>query len=138
MADPVTAITVVAGAAQGAKAYFQEEAANEKTKSIDLQTKQNVLQYQQKTLSNYDILQKVTATQLAQASTKGVNLNSPSFQAIQQNTLNTAGKQQTNLDIEENLLERNAKIEKENVKQTLYAQLFGDVEESAMAFAKLK
>lgn len=127
MADPITAIAVVAGTAEVGKAFMQFKAADAKESALDLQSKQQMLQYQQKKISNLDMLDKITQAQIAQATVRGYSLDSPSFNAIQRESFNIAGRTSKNLDIEESILDRNNAIEKANVKRTLYAQLFGDV-----------
>lgn len=126
MADPITAIAVVAGAAEVGKAFMQVEAAGAKEDALNLQAKQQTLQYQQKKISNLDMLEKISDAQIAQATVRGYALDSPSFNAIQRESFNVAGRTARNLDIEESILDRNNAIEKANVKRTLYAQLFGD------------
>lgn len=131
MADPITAIAVVAGAAEVGKAYFEIQSAGAKEDALALQAKQQTLQYQQKKISNLDMLDNITQQQIAQATTRGYTLESPSFNAIQRNTFNVAARTSKNLDIEESILDRNNAIERANVKRTLYAQLFGDVVDTA-------
>ena len=134
--DPVTALAVMAGAAVG-KAAFQVGAEHDKLEAIDLQRKQKRLEHQQKTLANYDLTERVLGSQLAEATTRGVALSSPSFEAIQRNTANVGSERQKNLNIEESIFERNAKIEKQNVKDSLFAQLFGDVTEIGLTAANV-
>lgn len=131
MADPITMIAVVAGAAEVGKGIFQVKAAGAKEDALNLQAKQQELQYQQKTISNIDMLDKITQQQIAQSTVRGYTADSASFNAIQRNTLNVGARIQKNLDVEESILEQNNAIEKQNVKRTLYAQLFGDVVEGA-------
>ena len=127
----------MAATAEAGKAVTQIGAEKSKLESIDLQRKQKRLEHQQKTLANYDLTEKVLGAQLAEASTRGVALSSPSFEAIQRNTVNVGAKRQSNLDIEESIFESNAKLEKQNVKDTLFAQLFGDVADVGMSFASV-
>lgn len=119
------------------KAYSQSQAAMSRQHSLDLQEKQNTLSFQQKTLSNYDLLDKILARQTAEATVRGIKLSSPSFEAIERSTLNADSRELKNIDIEKNLYDANIAIEKNNVRKTLYAQLFGDVAETAMSFATL-
>lgn len=137
MADPVTGLAIAAGAIAG-KAVSQIKAANAQQEAIKLQSEQQQLQNQQKMLSNFDLMKRVLQRQEVQASAKGIALSSPSFEAIQRETFNVGAKQESNLAVEKSLLERNADIEKGNVRNTLYAQLFGDAEDMALSFAKLK
>lgn len=135
MADPVTALMVISAGATVAKAATQIGASDEKLKSLDLVKEQGVLAHQQKTLANFDTMQKVLNSQIAQATTRGVGLGSSSLEAIQRNTLNIGAKRQGNLDIEESIFENNITAEKSNVKNTLFAELFGDAAGAASDFA---
>lgn len=137
MADPITAIAVVAGTAEAGKAIFQTKASSAKEDALALQAKQQRLQYQQKKISNLDMLDKITQEQIAQATVRGYTLDSPSFNAIERNTFNVAARQSKILDTEESILDRNNAIERANVKRTLYAQLFGDVLDTAKMGADL-
>jgi hypothetical protein len=138
MFDPITLMVIASTAATVGKAVFQSQAAEERKQSINLQAEQELLQYQQRTLSNYDVLQKVLATQEAQATTRGVKLGGGSFEAIQRNTFNVAGRKQENIEAEHNIFQHNVKAERMNVNNTLFGQLFGDVAEETMDFAALK
>lgn len=133
MPFPIIALVALAGLEAG-KAIMQSSAAHSKQEQINLQMQENHLQYQQKTLQNYDLLQKVLASQTAAATVRGVALNSPSLAAIAQNNYNIGMRSAKNLELEEGLLEENAKIEKGNVRKSLYAQLFGDAAEVASAY----
>ncbi len=131
-----TAAIVLAGVTVGsevAKANYQEKAAQAKTHALDLQAKELKLQSTQKTLSNYDIMEKVLSAQEAHMTTTGTAFSSPSFNAIQRDTINTGVKSIKNNEIESDLALENIEIEKENVKNSLYASLFGDVAETATA-----
>jgi hypothetical protein len=121
-----------AAAAELGKASMQVKAANARESQLEMQAQQLRLQHQQKTLANYDAMQKVLAAQEAAMTTRGVAFSSPSFNAIQRNVLNVGSKNQKNIDIENDLADYGIEIEKQNVKRTLFAQLFGDVEESVM------
>lgn len=113
----------------GIKPGLQSVSANEQEAAIKQQRKQVMLQYQQKSLSNLDTLQKVLDSQIAQATTRGISLDSPSLEAIQRNTLNVGARRQRNLDLEKSLVDQNLSIETANVRRTLYTQLFGDIEQ---------
>lgn len=128
-------ILATAAAMEVGEGVMQVQAAEGKEKQLDLQAKQNELQYQQKTLSNLDNLNKVIQRQTVQMTTRGVAFSSPSFNAVQRDTENIAARQQKNLDIE-NKLSNTANIEKRNVRNSLYSQLFGDVASLGLSFAK--
>jgi hypothetical protein len=127
------AMAAVAVGAEVGKAGFEIKAANEKEQALDLQGKEIALQSQQKTLENYDVMEKVLDAQIAHMTTTGTAFSSPSFNAIQRNTLNIGAKKQRNTDIESDLAEENIEIEKRNVRNSLYAQLFGDASTAAMS-----
>lgn len=126
----------IAVASEVGKMDMEYQAAQQKEKALDLQAKQTALQSQQKTLANYDVMEKVLDAQIAHQTITGTAFSSPSFNAIQRNTLNIGAKKQRNTDIEGELAQSNIDIEKDNVRTTLYAQLFGDTADIAKsAFA---
>ena len=140
MADPVTAMIVVAGVGAAGKvvgAGFKMDAADAAEEALDLQSKQQTLIFQQKSLSNYEVTQKVLDRQIAQATTRGVALSSPSFNAIQRETLNIGAKEGSNIEIESALAKENIATEKLNVRRSLAASLFGDIFETGMSFASI-
>lgn len=141
MSDPITTLTAVALTAEGIGLYSRtnekDAAAKARLDTLKLQSKQSTIKHQQEVLSNYDILEKTIATQVAQASSKGVGLGSLSFEAIQRDTVNKAAKEEKNLEIEESLFQQGIKNEKKNVKKTLHASLFGDIASSAFEFVKI-
>jgi hypothetical protein len=134
-------LTAVALTAEGIglvkKTSEKEAASKARLDTLKLQSKQSTIKHQQEVLSNYDILEKTISTQIAQASAKGVALDSLSFEAIQRDTVNKAAKEEKNLEIEESLFQKGINIEKKNVKRTLHASLFGDIAGSAFEFAKI-
>jgi hypothetical protein len=127
----LVALAGVTVAAEVGKAGMQSKSAQEQEHALNLQAKQMQLQTQQKTLQNYDVMEKVLQAQTAHMTTTGTAFSSPSFNAIQRNTLNIGSKKQKNIDIEGELAQENIEIEKQNVRSKLYAQLFGDVENIA-------
>lgn len=137
-----TAAGILAGmsaAAEAGAAVSQVGAAESKTQMLNLQSKQIKLQTQQKTLSNYDLLNKTLESQEALQTTRGTSFSSPSFNAIKRDTLNKGSKNQKNIDIEGDIAQENIKLEKQNVKKSLFAQLFGDVAQTAtMGFSYQK
>lgn len=113
--------------AEIAKAGTEVAAAGAKESALGLEASEMELKNQQKTMSNYDVVKRTLDAQTAQQTVKGTAFSSPSFNAIQRNTLNEASKQQANTDIESDIEEANIAIEKQNVQSSLYASLFGDV-----------
>ena len=134
---PFLALLALAGAFQGGKAYFQNEAANEQIEGLNLKSDFQILQSQQKRLSTYSLLEKTLAQQKAEVSTRGVSFGSPSFNAIQRETTNIGQRELGNQEIEQEFMHRNIQIEKSNVRKSLYASLFGDVADLAITGAKL-
>ena len=130
-------ILATAAAMEVGKGVMEVQAAKAQESALDLQAKQNEVQYQQKTLSNLDSLDKVIQHQTAQMTTRGVAFSSPSFNAIQRNTENVAAREQRNLNTQKSILDANIDIEKRNVKNSLYGQLFGDAASFGLSFAQL-
>jgi len=130
-----TAVLVVAAVSAAGEAYAQTKAAGLKEKALDIQAKQSEVQTQQKTLENYSVMQKVLDAQEAHMTTTGTAFSSPSFNAIQRNTVNIGSRKGKNLAIEGELEQYNAKVEKQMVQDTLYAQLFGDVAQATSSIA---
>lgn len=133
-----TAAIVMAAVSVGAevgKMGMEISAAQKRGEALDLMAKQMKLQNQQKTLANYDKIEKVLEAQEAAMTVRGVAFSSPSFNAIQRATLNIGSKAQKNIDIEGSLALANIEMEKQNVKTTLFAQLFGDVSTIASSAA---
>lgn len=129
-AAAIVLATVAVGAEVG-KSVFDIGAAGERERALDLQAKQLQLQTQQKTLQNYDVMEKVLDAQIAHMTVTGTAFSSPSFNAIQRATLNIGAKRQKNITIEGELAQENIEIEKENVRNSLYAQLFGNAATAA-------
>lgn len=102
-------------------------AANANTAALELQEKQEKIAYEQKSLANYTQIQQVVDAQTAAATTRGYSLNSPSFKAIQIDTLQKGGKRQRNLNLEQQVTEASYEAEKANIQQRLSAQIFGSV-----------
>jgi hypothetical protein len=125
------AALVIAGVATAGKMGSEIAAANKAQEALDLKASQTRLQTQEKTLQNFDVMEKVLKAQEAHMTTTGTAFSSPSFNAIQANTFNIGAKEQKNIDITGELEEQNIKNQKENVKNNLYAQLFGDVASAA-------
>lgn len=105
-------------------AQFAE--AESKKEALNLQSKQNEIQYNQKRLQTLNILDTVIQHQQAQTTVRGTSFNSASFNAIQRNTENIASEELSNQSIQKSLFDRNIQVEKNKVNQTLFAQLFGD------------
>lgn len=116
---------------------FQISASESDKRALALQHEQQMIQYQQKTISNYDSLQKVLQAEEAEATVRGVSLSSPSLGAIARNQMNTSAKTQQNLDIEKSIQDENYENEKSNVQDTLFAKLFGDVTTAAEGFVSM-
>jgi hypothetical protein len=130
-----TAALVVAAVATVGKSAFEIKAANQRESAIDLQKKELELQTQQKTLQNYDLMEKVIDSQIAHQTTTGFAFSSPSFNAIERETLNIGARRQKNINIEDEIAKENLEIEKKNVQDSLYSQLFGNAVSAATSVA---
>lgn len=139
MAQIAIPLAVIASAGSAvAKLSAQEEAEQAQLQAIKLKSTENDITYNQKKISNLDNIDKVIQRQEAQATTRGIALTSPSFNAIQTDTFNIGAKQLTNLDTEKSLYDANTDIEKQNVQDSFQAEVFGDIFDTGMNFAKLK
>lgn len=130
-----TAGYVLAAVATGAtigKMGAEKEAEQANLSAINAQSKLLALQYQQKNMQNLDMTDKLLSKQAAQMAARGVAFDSPSFNAIQRETLNVGSRKESNLKTEESLGQQSLDMERKNVKATLHAQLFGDV--ASLAF----
>lgn len=130
-----TAIFVAATVAASAA---EVSAASEKTRALNLQQQQLALQTKQKTLSNYDVMEKTLESQIAHQTVSGTALSSPSFNAIERNTLNIGARAGKNIETEGDIAQSNIESEKANVRDTLFAQLFGNVANTAFSAAAIK
>lgn len=133
-AAAVSLAAIAAGATIG-KMSAEKEAEQANLSAINTQSKLLALQYQQKNMQNLELTDKMLSRQAAQLSTRGVAFDSPSFNAIQRETLNIGSKKEANLLSEETLAKQGLELEKKNVKNTLHAQLFGDT--ASLAFTAL-
>lgn len=126
------ALAAISAGATVGKMSAEKEAEQANLSALNQQSRLSQLQYQQKTLQNLELTHQMLSKQAAQLSTRGVAFDSPSFNAIQRETLNTAARKQTNQNTEESLTNQFYDIEKKNVKNTLHAQLFGDTANLAL------
>ncbi len=120
------ALAAISAGATLAKASAEKEASQANLSALNQQSKLNALQYQQKNLQNLALTEQMLSKQAAQLSTRGVAFDSPSFNAIQRETINSGAKKAANLQTEQSLSEQSLAIEKANVKSTLHASLFGE------------
>jgi hypothetical protein len=127
------AMAAIAAGATVGKMSAEKEAAQANLSAINQQSRLNSLQYQQKNLQNLDMIDKILSKQAAQMAVRGVAFSSPSFNAIQRETLNSGARKEGNLKAEESLNEQRLRIERKNVKTTLHAQLFGDTATLALS-----
>jgi hypothetical protein len=117
------AIAVVGAVAKGAA---QISSANLRRQALELESGQKKIEYQQKTLKNYDQVKKVVDAQTANAAALGYSGASLSLNALQRDVFQTGAETQQNFNIEQNIAQRSIDLEKQSVQTTLYAQLFGD------------
>lgn len=128
-------ISAAAGIAGMYETTMAQKAAMER---LNIQEKQKELQLTQKKTSVYDQTKKVLQRQVAEATVRGIGMDSPSFNAIQRETLNISSKELQNLNTQEKLSEYSFDAERDNVRRTTHARLFGDVASMATSFAMLK
>jgi hypothetical protein len=133
----VTAATYVTAAAAVGSSIAEIAAASEKTRALNLQQQQAALQTKQKTLSNLDVMEKTIDAQIAHQTTTGTAFSSPSFNAIQRNTLNIGARAEKNIELEGSFTAANIDAEKANVRNTLFAQLFGTAANTAFSAAAI-
>ncbi|MGC2661790.1 MAG: hypothetical protein WA324_27850 [Bryobacteraceae bacterium] len=129
------ALAAISAGATVGKMSAEKEAEQANLSAINQQSKLLALQYQQKNLQNLELTDKMLSRQAAQLSTRGVAFDSPSFNAIQRETINIGSRKESNLTAEQSLAEQGLAIERKNVKSTLHAQLFGDT--ASLAFTAL-
>ena len=125
LAAEIGLAAIAAGATIG-KMSAEKKAEQANLSAINQQSKLMGLQYQQKHMQNLDVIEKMLSKQAAQLSTRGVAFDSPSFNAIQRETINKGAKSESNLNTEQSLAEQSLALERKNVKTSLHAQLFGD------------
>ena len=119
-------LSAIAAGATLAKASAEKSAEQANLSAINEQAKLLSLQYQEKNIQNLENTEKILQRQAVQLSTRGVSFSSPSFNAIQRETINIGARKESNLKAEEALGEEVFEIERRNVKTSLHAQLFGD------------
>jgi hypothetical protein len=129
------AMAAVAAGATIGKMSAEKEAEQANLSALNQQSKLLTLQYQQKNMQNLDITEKLLSKQAAQMAARGVAFDSPSFNAIQRETINSGSRKEGNLKTEESLGQQSLAIERRNVKSTLHAQLFGDAANFAFGVA---
>lgn len=130
------ALAAIAAGATIGKMSAEKEAAEADLSAINQQSKLLALQYQQKNIQNLEATDKILNRQAAQLSVRGVTFDSPSFNAIQRETINAGARKTANLQTEQSIAEQGLAIEKQNVKRTLHTQLFGDA--TTLAFGALE
>jgi hypothetical protein len=123
-------MAVAAGATIG-KMSAEKQAEQADLSAINQQAKLQALQYQQKTMQNLELTDKLLSRQAAQMSVRGVAFDSPSFNAIQRETVNAGAKRESNIKTAESIGEQAYELEKKNVKNTFHAKLFGDAADFA-------
>ena len=134
----VYAAAAISTAATVAGLYETALSGQSQLEQISIQNKQRELQMTQKKASVYSETEKVLDRQIAQSTVSGITLDSPSFNAIQRETMNISSKNIQNINTEEEFNEYNTKAEKENVRRTTYARLFGESASAGVSFATLK
>ena len=132
VAAGISAVATIAGM------YETSLAGEARQAQLSIQNKQRELQLTQKKSSVYSATEKVLDRQIAQSTVRGTTLDSPSFNAIQRETMNISSRNLANIQTEEEFNEYNLNAEGENVRRTTHAKLFGDTASLGMSFATLK
>jgi hypothetical protein len=138
MADPVTALMVLAAAGTVGESYMDIKGEQAGEQALDLKEKADKLRFTQKTLSNYDVMQKVLDRETASASVRGVALSSPSITAEATDVFNLGAKEQTNIDIERAIARENISLERRNIQNSLFSKLFSNATSLATSLASAK
>jgi hypothetical protein len=129
------ALAAISVGATIGKVSAETEAEEANLSALNQQSQLSALQYQQKTLANLELTDKMLSRQAAQLATRGVAFDSPSFNAIQRETINIGARKAANQATEESLNQQGINIERKNVKNTLHAQLFGEASNLALNLA---
>jgi hypothetical protein len=138
MGEPVTTVALIAAAgSEVGSGYEQYKGEQSQENALALQSKEIALTTTQKTIANYDLISKTIKAQRAAESVRGVDMSSPSFDAIQAATLSKGAAVQEDINTESNIKQLNLKTEESNVRDKLYGDLFGDLTQSADLTAKL-
>jgi len=119
MAKGATIGLAVAGAAEDYSGEQSQENA------LTVEGKQSMIEYQQKSLANYDMIENVIDAQTAAATTRGYTLSSPSFDATQIGTYNKGAQASQNIQTEEDISQDNIATEKQNVRDQFVGKLLG-------------
>jgi len=135
--DVSIALAAISAGATVAKMSAEKEAAQADLSAINQQSRLQSIQYQQKQLQNLDLTEKMISKQTAQMTTRGVAFDSPSFNAVQRDTINTGSKQARNDKLTDSIAQDALNDERRNVKRTLHAKLFGEVAEFSFNAANL-
>lgn len=125
--------TVIAGiasfgiASEVGNVFVQSAQAKAAQRALDVQAKENQINYNQQSVANYDKILTYIDRQKAVQAASGTASNSPSFGAIQQETFRKGAKAQQNLNLSKSLADRNIDVEKQNVRDKFIGDIFGDV-----------
>ena len=102
-------------------------ATEQALKALSLQEKETTVQYQQKTLANYNRMQQYLSAQTAEAVTRGVGFNSASFNAIQRNTVNVTAREQKNLDVDYQIAKSTFAAKREAANEQFWGGTTSDI-----------
>lgn len=133
---PASMGAIALGADVG-QAFAQYNSMQDDEEAIDRQAKVTQLQYLQKSIANYDSLDKLIASQKAMASVRGYTTDSASFNAIQRETFNAGGRMQQNLNTEKAIADLNAETERQKVRDKFQGEIFGDIAGAASSAFKI-
>lgn len=113
-------------------------AADAAKKSLALQHNEKTLELEQERQQTIGKIRDVTAAQEAQATVRGFDFSSPSFNAIQRDTYNKGGTDLKNLTTQGSIMDASYKIEKQNINKTMWAKLFGQAASGGTSIAILQ
>lgn len=106
--------------------FFNFGAASAQEDAIQLQQKQYQLRYQQQlTQLNHTILDTLDHQRVV-AAAKGIGMNNPTMQAFALDTINKRAEAASNLKLENELMNLNSDIMRNNAQNSLFANLFGN------------
>ncbi len=135
MAEFAIALAAIGTVAQMGETVSAADAAKQ---SLTMQHNQKTLAIEQDRQQTIGKIRDVTAAQEAQATVRGFDFSSPSFNAIQRDTYNKGGTDLKNLTTQGSIMDASYKIEKENINKTMWAKLFGQAASGGSSIAMLQ
>lgn len=115
--------------------FEQDNAAKMQEGELQNYGMQQQLSYDQQQTAAYKQMQTNISSSMAHASTTGLLANSPSFNAIARNQYNIGAQTAGNLQAEASIAQQNIGYEEQNVQNSLYGNIFGDLGQFAQSAA---